>query len=72
MPVVATSQTSIYNNTQDPNAGSSRLSTNPADPISRRLLSGIRFFKFQKIFMGQAIQYQNAGEVCAVSGPPIL
>jgi len=33
---------------------------------------GYVFFKFQKIFMGQAIQYQNAGEVCAVSGHPIL
>ena len=51
MPVVATSQTSIYNNTQDPNAGSSRLSTNPADPISRRLLSGIRFFLNSRRFL---------------------
>ena len=29
-------------------------------------ISGIHFFKFQKIFTWQAIQYQNTGEVCNV------
>ena len=39
--------------------------------ISRRY-PGYIFLKFQMIFMWQAIQYQNTGEVCIVWGPPIF